>query len=136
MTPLDWTDVLDIGLPVIDEQHKQLFAISNDLLSAMEKGEGEAILSDIFTRLRKYTEYHFSEEEAFMQKIGYPDFQEHAAEHSKLLVRVNVLRKTLLESGDITPDQAADFISDWIIGHIMHRDSEVGTYAKAQEEQA
>jgi len=132
MSFLNWTDVLDIGLPLIDDQHKELFAISNDLLDAIARKEGEAALVDIFKRLREYTEYHFKEEEAYMRSLGYPNMEQHAKEHSKLIVNVNKLRKKIANGDDVSPEMGAEFISNWIIDHIMHSDSKIGTYAKSK----
>lgn len=130
MTYLDWTDALDLGLPLLDEQHKQLFAISNDLLDAIARGEGQDILKDIFDRLKEYTQYHFKEEEAYMKKIGYNDFDAHAAEHALLLVRVNTLWRMIKSGEHISPQGASLFLSDWITEHILHRDALIGRFAK------
>ena len=132
MTQLAWTNELTIGLPSLDEQHMQLFAISNDLLNAITRGEGEAVLKEIFDRLKAYTEYHFKEEEAYMEKIGYPELDAHAAEHALLLVRVNTLWRLLQGGESISPKGVSLFISDWIVGHIMERDAQIGKYAKSK----
>ncbi len=127
----DWSDVLNIGLPILDEQHKQLFAIADDLLSAIARGEGEAVLKDIFDRLKSYTKYHFKEEEEYMRRIGYPKAEEHAAEHVLLMMRVNTLWR-LIENGEIiSPKGVSLFVSDWIVEHIMDKDGQIGQFAKA-----
>jgi hemerythrin-like metal-binding protein len=108
----DWSDVLNIGLPILDEQHKQLF-------------------KDIFDRLKAYTKYHFKEEEAYMKRIGYPKTEEHSAEHVLLLMRVNTLWR-LIENGEIiSPKGVSLFVSDWIVEHIMDKDGQIGQFAKA-----
>lgn len=131
MAPIDWSDVLDIGLPLLDEQHKQLFAIASDLQDSIVRGEGAPALKDTFERLKAYTRYHFTEEEAYMTRIGYPGQSEHKAEHVLLLIRVNTLWR-LIESGEIvSPKGIALFINDWIVEHIMHKDAMIGEYARA-----
>lgn len=132
MSYIDWTDVLDIGLPSIDDQHKELFSISNDLLEAIGRGEGKTALVEAFDRLKKYTEYHFKEEEDYMRSVGYPGAEQHAKEHSELLISVNKLRKRLASGETVLPEEGADFISDWIINHIMHSDSKIGIHAKSK----
>lgn len=127
----DWKDVLDIGFPRLDEQHKELFAISSELMDAIAEGKGEEELKATFDRLKAYTELHFREEEAYMKEIGFPDLEEHAAEHSLLLVRVNTLWR-LIQSGEpISPKGVSLFISEWIAGHIMEKDARIGRFAKS-----
>lgn len=131
MTQLEWTDVLAIGLPAIDKQHTRLFAISNDLLNAIAQDEGKSALKEIFDQLKDYTQYHFKAEEAYMEKIGYPELSSHAAEHALLLVRVNTLWR-LLQNGElISPEGVSLFINDWIVEHIMEKDVLIGKYAKS-----
>jgi len=128
----DWTTVLDIGDPVIDEQHTHLFAIADDLMVSIGRNEGNAILKNIFERLKAYTRYHFKEEEAYMERIGYPDLDAHVAEHVLLMMRVNTLWR-LIENGEIiTPQGVSLFVNDWIAEHIMHKDALIGEYAKAR----
>ncbi len=55
---IDWTDVLDIGLPEIDRQHRKLISLSNSLIQAMTIGKGKDVLSEFFEELKAYTVYH------------------------------------------------------------------------------
>lgn len=131
MEKITWTEVLNIGLPELDEQHKRLFAISDDLLNAIGNGHGEDALRETFDRLKEYTEEHFKAEEAYMNEIKYPDRERHADEHILLLTRVNTLWR-LIQSGEIiSPKGISLFISDWIVDHIMEKDAAIGKYANS-----
>jgi len=129
MAKLDWTDVLDIGLPVIDEQHRKLISYSNSLIQAMALGKDVEVLGKLFEELKGYTSYHFDDEEKYMESIGYPNIKEHKRLHSKLIERVDEFREKRLHSG-VTADEALDFLNDWIVGHIMNDDVRIGQFAK------
>ncbi|QGY38625.1 bacteriohemerythrin [Pseudodesulfovibrio cashew] len=132
MTRIEWTDDLSVGLPEIDEQHKALFALANDLVAGIERGEGQTVLRDILTRLREYCFFHFDEEETYMQDIGYPKARAHAAEHALLSARATALSK-LLENGESIPAEgAADFLEAWIFSHVLKEDVALKRYADAQ----
>ncbi|WP_319471228.1 bacteriohemerythrin [uncultured Pseudodesulfovibrio sp.] len=126
---IDWTDVLDIGLPEIDRQHRKLISLSNSLIQAMTIGKGKNVLSEFFEELKAYTVYHFHDEEKYMQDIGYPQFEQHRKAHGELIRQVDDFRTGLM-AGEVTPDQALDFINGWIINHIMNMDSQIGIFAK------
>ncbi len=133
MTQLNWTDILDIGLPKVDEQHKQLIALSNSLIQAMINGMGNDVLDDIFTELREYTLTHFADEEAYMEEIGYPQLTEQKQAHKKLTDDVDAFRIRLLEdSNAVSPNEVLDFINNWLIKHIMEMDSQIGIFAKSR----
>jgi len=131
MAQLDWKDVLNIGLPRIDEQHKELIALSNGLLQAMVNGMGADVLEDVFNELRDYTCTHFADEERYMEELGYPQLVEHQAAHRQLTRDVDQFRIRLLSGKDLSPTEALDFLNNWIIKHIMEMDSQIGIYAKS-----
>ena len=130
MSQIDWTDVLDIGLPKLDEQHRKLISFSNSLIQAMTIGMGKEVLDDLFTELLDYTSYHFSDEEEYMERIGYPHLEAHKVEHRKLIQKVTEFRIKLIPEPSVSPSEALDFINGWIINHIMEMDSQIGVFAK------
>lgn len=130
MPYLKWDKSLHIGLLELDEQHKILFNIANDLIAAIDNGDGEAALKNTFDRLKTYTENHFSAEEAYMKKIGYPDLDSHSSEHALLLIRTNTLRKMLKDGHSLSAQGASRFVTEWIVDHIMESDKKIGTFAK------
>lgn len=130
MPYLKWNPALNIGLLELDEQHKILFNIANDLIAAIERDEGEAVLKETFNRLKIYTETHFSAEEAYMKKLKYPGLEVHQKEHADLLDRTNTLWKMLKEGQTVTPESVSRFIMGWIVDHIMDTDKAVGDFAQ------
>jgi len=132
VTDLEWNERLATGLELIDEQHKTLFAISNDLLAAIGRNEGEAALADIFNRLKEYTRYHFKAEEALMAEMDYPHRSRHAEEHALLLARVDALWRLISNGETISARNVSFFLSDWIVSHIMEKDGAIGGYANSR----
>jgi len=130
MPPMKWTDDVCIGLTVIDEQHKTLFAIAAELVEAIEQDKGEEALQHTFDRLKAYTHYHFKEEEAYMSEINYPQLKEHAAQHAVLLVRVNMLWQMLRKGEKVSPEGASTFLQEWISTHIMQDDAKIGRFVQ------
>jgi len=131
MSQIEWTEDLSVGLPEIDNQHKQLISIYNDLFSAIERNEGEVILGNIFKRLKEYTDSHFKDEEAYMQSIGYPMLGEHASEHILLLVRVQMMWNLSKHDKTIEPDGVAHFLREWIVDHVSTSDRQIGEFARS-----
>lgn len=131
MPELDWQDVLNIGLPKLDDQHKQLIALSNSLIQAMINGMGEEVLDEIFEELREYTVTHFADEEAYMKEIGFPGRDAQKEAHRQLTADVDEFRVRLIDDGSVTPNEALDFINDWMIKHIMEMDSKIGEFVKS-----
>ena len=131
MPQIDWTDNLNVDLPMIDEQHKKLISLSNGLLQAMVNGMGQDVLEDTFKELRDYTCYHFDDEEKYMQEIGYPHIDAQRAAHKKLTQDVDAFHDRLLND-NVSPNDVLDFINGWIINHITQMDSKIAEFVKNQ----
>ena len=70
---IEWNDEYLLGIQEIDNQHKKLVAIANELYD-ITTGNSEVYkleMSKVLKKLTDYTVYHFSSEEEFMKKKGY-----------------------------------------------------------------
>jgi len=132
MTHVEWTVVLDTGLPRLDEQHRKLIAHSNDLIRAIGEDRAAEYLEPFFDALLDYTGSHFAEEEEYMKAVGYPDIEAHRAMHRKLLIDVGAFREKVLGGQPVNPEKALEFVNGWIIRHIMVMDARIGEYVRAQ----
>jgi hemerythrin len=119
---MNWSADLSVNIKEIDEQHKKLINLLNDLHDAMKAGKGKILLGSIFTELVKYTDTHFKFEEEYFTKYNYAQTKEHSDEHDSL-------RKTALElkakfdSGNIVITvEVLNFLVGWIENHIMKID--------------
>ncbi|WP_319471227.1 bacteriohemerythrin [uncultured Pseudodesulfovibrio sp.] len=131
MPHLQWTEDLTVGLPRIDDQHKQLIAIANKLIDAIIDNETDGVLADVFTQLRAYVDSHFKDEESYMEEIGYPELKDHAAEHAILYLRTLTLKQMLEKRNGVTPQDVSLFLTDWISSHMMDSDRKIGNFAKS-----
>lgn len=132
MSQIDWTDVLDIGLPEIDGQHKHLIDLSNGLIQAMVSGMGLDVLDGLLKDLRDYTQTHFADEEAYMESINYPKLPEQKKMHAQLIREVEDFSERFHGNQAVSPNEVLDFMNGWIIKHIVEMDSQIGAFAKNQ----
>ncbi len=76
-----WSDDYLTGDPLVDEHHRHIFAVVNDLHDAIHDGRGRAALEPTLTKLWEYTAMHFAVEEQLMEDSGYPDLDAHRRAH-------------------------------------------------------
>ncbi|APW98286.1 long-chain fatty acid--CoA ligase [Halobiforma lacisalsi AJ5] len=111
-----------------DEQHQNLFEILNELHQAMEEGHAEEKLGDTLRELEEYTEYHFNDEEEFMNDCGYAQdcancFHNHQEMHDEFAQKVTELRKKH-ENGEYITMEVLEFARDWLDSHIAGEDQD------------
>ncbi|MBQ1657740.1 MAG: hemerythrin domain-containing protein, partial [Rhodocyclaceae bacterium] len=63
MEALQWNEVLATGIEEIDDQHKRLLEILNQLRVAAERRERKEATAEVLQQMLDYTIYHFDYEE-------------------------------------------------------------------------
>jgi hemerythrin-like metal-binding domain len=125
---IEWTDDLSTGVPEMDEQHKQLIALLNEFYTAVERGEREEGIRRLFDGVDRYTVFHFSAEEAFMEQIGYPELASHRETHA-IYRREYLAAMERHEAGDrkAVRDLVA-FLFSWLYTHIQKTDKRYAAF--------
>lgn len=122
MAKFTWNQTLSVGDEHIDEDHKGLFALVNELQTANLSRD---FISGILGRLDNYAKEHFSREEEYMRKADYPELEAHIKEHQKFNEWINSVKTTYVrapESPFLIGEQVNAFISEWLVNHIMKVD--------------
>ncbi len=120
---MDWTPDMSVGVAALDEDHKRLFAIFNELHHAMEVGRARQVFADILERLGAYTIEHFAREEALMATTGYPSLDLHRHAHDRARAEVVAMQRRFAEGSDpaVMIDTLA-FLQDWLKTHVLETD--------------
>jgi hemerythrin len=123
-----WTDALSVNIKEIDDQHKKLVGMVNQLHTAMLKGEGRTVIGPILAELTAYTVYHFKTEEGYMEKFAYPNLQTHRLEHQRFVQKVGDF-KSSYDAGSIAlSNEVMHFLADWLKDHILVTDKKFGPF--------
>jgi len=99
MIELKWSPSFDIGVEEIDTAHRKLFAMANEIRQAI--GGKDPELSR--TRVEAFiaaAHRHFSEEEKFLDDVGYAESRQHKAYHALLLDKAERLKQSCDEKMD------------------------------------
>lgn len=124
---ITWTEQLSVGIESIDNQHKNLLAIINDLNDAMVANAADEIMQQIFERLTHYTVEHFAYEEELFDRYGYEGSPAHKAQHEALIGTVVVLKSKMESESNRLGIEVMEFLKRWLTDHILKTDMD---YAK------
>ena len=98
MSLIKWNDSFSVNVVKIDQEHKKLVAMVNDLTDAMKAGKGKDVLGKILDGLIAYTASHFQTEEQYFRQVKYPYAEEHKKEHAAFVRNVLEFKKEFDES--------------------------------------
>ena len=128
MGTITWNDSLSVKVLAIDQQHKKLIDMINELSDAMRSGKGRDILSKIISGLILYTGTHFKTEEKYFDQFEYPEAEIHKKEHEAFVLKVLEFKKGF-EKGDLNLTvEIMDFLSDWLQNHIKGSDKKYSQF--------
>ena len=132
MAYLNWTPDLSVGIDRIDQQHKKIVTLLNELYEAMQAGQGREALGKVLNDLLLYTKTHFATEEQAMAAHGYPDYEEHKRRHEKMALKVKALHEQFRDGALTSPIQITNFLKDWLAKHIRETDKKYGPFLSAK----
>ncbi|MEJ5286559.1 MAG: hypothetical protein CH6_2009 [Candidatus Kapaibacterium sp.] len=128
MAFIDWNDTYSVGVTHIDNQHKQLVRIINELHDAMGAGKGKEVMGKVLFELIQYVNTHFKTEEEYMVKFGYSDYDSHRYEHEKLTDEVKRFHEDFKSGNAIVTIQIMNFLRNWLLDHILVKDKKFGKF--------
>lgn len=131
MNLYEWNDSYSVEIKSIDDDHKELFRIINNLFDAISHGKSIDILSELLLHLLDYTKKHFKREEMFFSTTNYSETLEHKIQHEYFIERIEDLKKRF-DDGDVHVSiELIKFLSDWLISHILISDKRYMTHLKS-----
>lgn len=120
---IKWDDSLSIGIKVLDDDHKKLLEIINQLSASIETGITRDGIVAVFNDLEEYGVKHFYREESYMKKCDYSQLDEHVLQHKTFVNRIPELKEQLLASPDSSNiHEISTYLTEWLIHHIIHED--------------
>lgn len=127
-----WNDNLKIGVPLIDQEHRELCDRIDKLLAACNQGHGKDELLNTVSFLESYTYKHFGDEEKLQRASAYPKVAEHKKLHDFFKGKIAELKNEIATNGVniATISKTNYFLMDWLINHIQKVDSELAQYIK------
>ncbi|HEY8355676.1 MAG TPA: bacteriohemerythrin [Methylophilaceae bacterium] len=117
-----WTDDLNIGIDVIDRQHRRIVDYINDLELAKAKQDREAV-GKVLEELVDYTMSHFAFEESLQEEAGYKYSKPHKKVHDLFTRRVNDYIERF-KLGDDIVDEIHHTLTSWLVNHIRRDDTD------------
>jgi hemerythrin len=114
MPLMTWTPKLSVGVAVLDEDHKKLVGMVNELYDAMQAGHGKESLGPILGRLVDYTVPHKQQHDALTHQV------------------LEVQRKYAAGAAATVSLEVMHFLRDWLINHIQGTDQKYRAHLNAK----
>ena len=122
------------GIEQIDSEHVILFGIGErayKLLKDPFTTDKYDRIIEIIEELKDYTVFHFSHEEELMERINYSGIATQKSEHAKFIKRIEEVDLDKIdENQDEYIMEILNFMADWLVVHIVGKDTVIKTEYK------
>ncbi len=127
MDLVKWSDDrMNIGIKVIDDEHKQLVKIINDLGHSIYNNCQKNEILTIINRLIDYSKYHFAREEKYFKQFNYENTVEHIEQHEIFINKFEKVEKDIRDHTDlcsiILSEDVFLYLIEWLLNHITGSD--------------
>ena len=138
--PFAFTEKYHTDIELVDNEHRRLFEIihdTNDLIHAELLHDKYDEIMRLLAELRDYTEVHFRDEEALMERIHYPELDAQKRAHTAFVERLVEIDLSELDDMDDNQQEylidLIQFLAGWLINHILGSDKKIGDYMREHE---
>lgn len=125
MELIPWREEFALGISEIDEQHKKILAIINNLSEIFQgkKHHEQEIINQIIQELDDYANYHFQAEEKYFDLFSYQDAEAHIKIHNQYREKIVEWHQKYEKENDpkIFFD-VSEFLKNWWVWHINNTD--------------
>ena len=125
-----WSSTFSCGIKIIDDQHKHLIDVVNDLINHVPGTDEEeaAYVSKVFKDVITYVKVHFDTEEKIMKTTEYAGYAEHKAAHDNFILTVAGFMKNISAGNRLTLMTISKYLRDWILSHVGVMDKQYFDY--------
>ncbi len=130
---LKWSDRYSVQIVEIDEQHKKLINLINEMYDAMQDGKGREIIDTVIDEFVDYTVYHFKTEERLLRQHGYPNYDDHKEMHDHIAKKARDLKKNLDKGNKPSNIDVMLLMTNWLNTHILEEDRKYVPHIASKE---
>lgn len=127
--PCEFIDEYRTGIDFVDEEHKELFRITdkaNRLMRDDFSYDGYDEITAVLEELKDYTKKHFKDEEDYMERIQYEGLPAQRRAHESFVQRIEDIDLDAVD-GDpkVYLESLIEFLLGWLINHILYTDKKI-----------
>ena len=127
---IKWSKNYLMGIDKLDEEHKELFRISDQIYNkVMERGDDAKyrlfLMNETLEYMLRYFKRHAKSEEIYMREIGYAGYEFHNMLHDELYNILLKKKADIVQRNECSKKEIAELVGDgigWLLEHIITED--------------
>ena len=127
-----WSKTFSCGIKLIDDQHKQLIDLVNNMFRHVTGDEEQErkYFGKVIQEAVKYIKVHFATEEKILRATNFLGYVEHKKIHDKFILTVAKNISDFSSEKHLSLYSFTKFLKDWILSHIAVMDKQYFMFLK------
>ncbi|MCK9201400.1 MAG: bacteriohemerythrin [Gallionella sp.] len=126
-----WDDSLSVGIDIIDEHHRYLFDLINDLHDVVSGKRGAREVARLVKSLDAYAKVHFRAEEQMMTHYGFTGLARQKEQHHAFEAKIHEFYEELHANPLVAQFDVLAYLRDWLVHHIRVEDAKLRALGRA-----
>ncbi len=122
---ISWDASFSVGIDVIDEHHRYLFDLTNDLIDVVANKLGAREVLRLLKALGQYAQVHFHAEERMMEHYHFEGLERQKIQHRQFNDKLHEFCEELHDHPLVTQFEVLPYLREWLVGHIRHEDTQL-----------
>ncbi len=130
MEQIQWDESFSVGVVQMDRQHKRIIDMINQLLRDPAANVSSETVSEILTKITKYSQEHFATEEEILEQHGYPELSSHKKAHRAFRKKAVAFCLDTMDRQTSVPADVLHYLKEWWTQHILTVDMRLSSFYK------
>ena len=126
-----WDESLSVGIDIIDEHHRYLFDLINDLYDVVINKRGAREVARLIKSLDAYAKVHFRSEELMMKHYAFEGINRQEKQHHAFESKIREFYEELHANPLVAQFDVLSYLRDWLIHHILVEDAKLRSLVSA-----
>ena len=122
---VSWDGTLSVDIDVIDEHHRYLFDLTNDLIEVVAKKLGAREIARVLKALGQYAQVHFYAEERMMEHYNFEGLDRQKRQHQQFHDKLQLFCEELHYNPMIVQFEVMPYLREWLVEHIQYEDAQL-----------
>jgi len=127
-----WSKTFSVGIRSMDNQHKELLNLVNDMYNHVigDEKEENAYFKKVVKKTVSYIKTHFADEEKILKSIKFHGYFDHKRAHDSFILKVVDNVRDYENGKRVNLTSFTHFLREWILTHIAIMDKQYFEYFK------
>ncbi|MCG8324890.1 MAG: hemerythrin family protein [Thiotrichales bacterium] len=120
---IEWCDEFSLGIPDVDFEHRELIELINESLEHISQNiSDDTVIADLGEILARISS-HFALEEKIMRNEHYDEYEDHKADHERLLDEIHDFIRRYEEKKEFDEKEFGTELMLWFTEHFRTKDA-------------